>query len=215
MREIIYIATNLVNRKQYIGQTINGLKKRKNGHYYSIKRDNLPFHNALKKYNKENFKWISFECPIEDLDYNERLLIKDLNTLSPNGYNLDNGGHQNKKRSEITKKKISQSKIGKYKGKNNPNYGNHKLVGENNPNWGKPRSEEIKQKIRDNQPNQSGEKNPFYGKHHSSKSKEKNRLSHLGKNIGENHPQARAVILISPEGKECQPPARLKTWWLE
>ena len=32
---------------------------------------------------------------------------------------------------------MSDIKIGKYTGSNNPNYGNHKLAGENNPNYGK------------------------------------------------------------------------------
>ena len=31
---IIYIATNLINRKQYVGQTINSLKERKRGHFF-------------------------------------------------------------------------------------------------------------------------------------------------------------------------------------
>ena len=38
-------------------------------------------------------------------------------------------------RSKSTKKKISEARKGKYKGKDNPNYGNHKLAGENHPNW--------------------------------------------------------------------------------
>ena len=44
-----------------------------------------------------------------------------------------------KNRTEETKEKISKTRKEKgiAKGKNNPNYGNHKLAGENNPNYGK------------------------------------------------------------------------------
>ena len=41
--------------------------------------------------------------------------------------------HIGKKHTEKTREKISLSKKGKQCGKDNPNYGNHKLAGNNNP----------------------------------------------------------------------------------
>lgn len=42
----------------------------------------------------------------------------------------------NKNHTLEAKRKIHLSRIGKYLGKDNPNYGNHKLAGENNPMYG-------------------------------------------------------------------------------
>ena len=149
----IYIVTNLINQKQYIGQTIRKFKERQEEHFRSNKC--IYFYRALKKYGKENFKWISFKCPMEDLDYNERLLIKELKTQKPNGYNIEFGGHKNKILYKETKKKMSLRAKERLKNK------------ENHPMWGKHHSEESKQKIRNNKPDQSGEKNGMFGKHHS------------------------------------------------
>jgi len=59
--------------------------------------------------------------------------------------------NRGRKLSEKTKEKISKSRKGKYLGKNNPNFGNHKLKGENNPNFG---NHKLK-----------GKNNPMYGKY--------------------------------------------------
>ena len=126
----IYIATNQINGKQYVGQTTRTLQRRIYEH--TVVKKNLPFWNAIQKYDIENFKWISFSCPEEDMDLQEGLLIKELNTLIPNGYNLNSGGSTNKHLSDITKQKIKENHAD-MSGKNNPNFGNHKLAGENNP----------------------------------------------------------------------------------
>lgn len=90
----IYLRTNLVNGKQYVGQT-NDFKQREyewnslNGHYAG----KLIF-NARKKYGLENFKVeILKECDTQDeLNKWEIFYIKELNTKKPNGYNLTDGG---------------------------------------------------------------------------------------------------------------------------
>ena len=56
-----------------------------------------------------------------------------------------------KKLSEETKQKISIARKGKYCGKNNPNYGNHKIAGKNNPMFGKRHSKESRKKMSDSQ----------------------------------------------------------------
>lgn len=98
---IIYIATNLLNKKQYVGQTTQNLNIRKRRGY------NPYFQNAIEKHG-ESIVWeIKGRYPLDRLDSEERSLIKSLNTLYPNGYNFESGGHKNKTLSEETKEKMS------------------------------------------------------------------------------------------------------------
>lgn len=52
---IVYIATNILNGMSNIGQTKNRLIKRKHGHKNS--KDNTPFHDAIRYYGFDNFRW--------------------------------------------------------------------------------------------------------------------------------------------------------------
>ena len=56
---LIYRATNLVNGKIYIGQTVRTLHKRKLEHLNEAikKESNFIFHKAIRKYENHNFKW--------------------------------------------------------------------------------------------------------------------------------------------------------------
>jgi group I intron endonuclease len=83
----IYIATNLVNQKQYIGQTIC-FKRRLDEHL----RGSLGFGAALKKYGIENFSFHRIRLPEEELSEWERFYIATLKTQVPNGYNIHVGG---------------------------------------------------------------------------------------------------------------------------
>lgn len=108
---IIYKATNIKNNKSYIGQTIYDLKSRIKSHISEANRDNLPFHNALLKYEND-FKWeIIEQCESKnELDEMEFHYILQYNTLMPNGYNLTLGGEGTHGwiPNEETKKNISQ-----------------------------------------------------------------------------------------------------------
>jgi len=92
---IIYKVINEYNSKIYIGQTIVGLSKRKEGHINDslANRDNNYFHNAIRKYGKESFTWEIIEyCESkEELDDMEFHYIKQYNSFD-NGYNLTLGG---------------------------------------------------------------------------------------------------------------------------
>lgn len=92
---LIYIATNIINNKQYIGQTKNTLAYRKTTHLnHKHKSKTVLFHNAIKKYGKENFKWdILWQGEESLLNEMEIFFIKDKNTLMPNGYNMTIGGN--------------------------------------------------------------------------------------------------------------------------
>lgn len=90
---IIYKATNLINNKCYIGQTKLTLQKRTKDHRNS--KDNLYFHNAIRKYGIENFKWeVIFECDDKwVLNVMETFkIIVNHSHVSENGYNLSWGG---------------------------------------------------------------------------------------------------------------------------
>lgn len=92
----IYKATNKINGKSYIGQTID-FERRKHIHIH--RRDshcdpNSIFHMALDKYGEENFEWtILMTVPGKKFANSaERAMIRKYNTYKPNGYNLTKGG---------------------------------------------------------------------------------------------------------------------------
>lgn len=105
------MATNKINGKSYIGQTIQRLQQRKHVHIsYAInKRTNVYFHRAIKKYRPKNFSWkILAKCNnINELNKLEIFYINFYDTFK-NGYNLTTGG-RNCKLSKETKRKISIS----------------------------------------------------------------------------------------------------------
>lgn len=125
---VIYKITCLIDNKIYIGQTRKKLSERWAQHICQVryvKEDNNRkicryLHTAMKKYGVENFKIeIIEECSsIEELNKKEFELIQELNSLAPNGYNLQLGG-DSRVASEETRKKLSE----KLSGKNNPMYG--------------------------------------------------------------------------------------------
>lgn len=94
MLKAIYKITNAINNKSYIGQSIDP-QHRFVSHCSRAKNDNdnSPIHSAIKKYGKENFKLEILEWT-EDYNKREKELIKEYNTLSPNGYNICEGGEE-------------------------------------------------------------------------------------------------------------------------
>ena len=93
----IYIITNNVNGKCYIGQSIN-IKKRWNQH----KNDafcvtspayNYPLYMAFRKYGVENFKFeVLEECTKQELEEKEIFYIAKYKSDGENGYNQNKGG---------------------------------------------------------------------------------------------------------------------------
>lgn len=58
MKGIIYKATNTLNGKVYIGQTLNSIDSRRRDHLHNAAAgSNTPFHKALRVFGKENFVW--------------------------------------------------------------------------------------------------------------------------------------------------------------
>lgn len=161
----IYITTNLVNNKQYVGSH-NG---EDNDNYLGSGKI---FLKAYKKYGRENFKRkILEECDPKNNLILETKYIKKFNTLIPNGYNISpTGGHGVK--GKLNKKTVEKIR-NKQKGKKKIEYFIEKygeIDGTIKYNeW----IEKIKFPI--------GNIPWIAGKHHSAESNEKNRKSHLGK----------------------------------
>lgn len=88
----VYVHTNKINGKKYVGQSSNIIERWKNGgkNYFSSTK----FHRAIQKYGWENF---THEILYENLNKEaankiERDLIKKYDSIN-NGYNIQEGGY--------------------------------------------------------------------------------------------------------------------------
>lgn len=106
---IIYLITNLVNDKKYVGQTRQPLNKRWSYHITESRTfSDRPLYRAINKYGLDKFKIkILEECPADILDEREVYWIDFLGTYRM-GYNATTGG-EHPEHSEDTKDKISQT----------------------------------------------------------------------------------------------------------
>lgn len=113
----IYLVTNLVNGKEYVGQTINTIARRWNGHVSNTNIHHQPIAAAIRAHGAGNFK-IEVLCRVDsndlsgNLDALERMLIRERGTLVPNGYNLHFGGRGGPL-SESHKQKLRLAHLGK------------------------------------------------------------------------------------------------------
>lgn len=88
----IYVITNLINGKQYVGQTSRDIYVRFDEHCYDA--SNSAIHKAIEKYGVSNFSLQELETvDLDKLDEREQFWIKELNTYC-NGYNKNEGGNQ-------------------------------------------------------------------------------------------------------------------------
>jgi group I intron endonuclease len=88
LKSVVYVITNNVTDKKYVGQTINGIDSRVHGHKSAIQRGSTtPFHKAVKKYGWENFSVETFECPVDRLDEFEQTMIINLAETEAGIYN--------------------------------------------------------------------------------------------------------------------------------
>lgn len=141
----VYIHTNKLNGKKYVGITCQDPNKRwRNGNGYK----NGYFSNAIKKYGWDNFEHeIVYDGIPEDFAKQfEMELIEKYKTMDGRyGYNLCEGGNSTTgyHHTESSKSKMSASKKGMYKGNRNPMYGKR---GKLAPAYGLKRSDDFKKK---------------------------------------------------------------------
>lgn len=142
---VVYMYTNKINGKRYVGQTKQGVEKRagKNGVGY---KDQV-FGKAIKKYGWENFdlKIMKEGLTKEDADFWEWFYIMASRSDLNNGYNCTTGGEgvPGRKTSEETKRKISEANKGR-KWSEDAKAG---ISGVNSKRYGKPLSDETRRKM--------------------------------------------------------------------
>lgn len=92
----IYVITNDVNGKQYVGKTNFSIEKRFKEHLRDRNKrqcEKRPLYNAMNKYGIEHFHIEELEeCSAEESSEREEYWISKLNTCSHNGYNATYGG---------------------------------------------------------------------------------------------------------------------------
>jgi group I intron endonuclease len=165
MNHYVYLTTNLVNGKQYIGDHIINFQEKK----FYIGSGKPYFKDAVKKYGECNFfkeilEW--FETKKEAFDAQEKY-ISYFCTLVPNGYNISPTGGLGVRgcHSDETKDKIGKSGQGVPR----PHSKNHNLkIGLGNK--GKTHTEKQNEDMRQKR----------LGKSYSQQSKDKMGLSHKG-----------------------------------
>lgn len=115
---IVYSHVNKVNKKEYIGQTVQPLSKRFGPKGREYIRQDTVFSSAIKKYGWGNFDHVILkEIVSEDIEDLKKLLIKEemrfineRNTVSPNGYNLQMYDNRKQIHHEKTKEKIRKKR---------------------------------------------------------------------------------------------------------
>ena len=102
MAGTIYLVTNTLNGKQYVGQTI--VAGNDIGHGKLMTK-------AYAKHGKRNFTYELLCGDIANrptLNFMERFWISVMSSQVPNGYNIENGGSTKGKTAESTKEKLRQ-----------------------------------------------------------------------------------------------------------
>ena len=193
MNAHIYLVTNNVNGKQYVGQTT--IDSNKVGHGTIVTE-------AYKKYGRSKFTYDKIITNVNNrntLNYLEKFWIKVFNTLTPNGYNIENGGTDKGIMNESTREKLRQLNLGKKMSAETKKKISISLSGENGSFYGRKHTEESKRKIgkaslgriptftdeaREKiRQSKLGAKNPMYGKPITEEHREK-----LRKNNARNKP---------------------------
>ena len=93
----IYLITNLINSKKYVGKTTTTIEGRWKEHCEDSQKkrcEKRPLYDAFNKYGIENFKIEQLEQVENNLELSNREIywINELQTYGHNGYNATKGG---------------------------------------------------------------------------------------------------------------------------
>ena len=114
----VYLITNTVNGKKYVGCILKDEKTIETRFKEHCRQSRAPYlHSAIKKHGKESFSIHQIAAgvsPEQALTF-EALLIAELNTKTPNGYNLTDGGKGSVGFSmpDSAKQKLRMSQLGR------------------------------------------------------------------------------------------------------
>lgn len=106
MAGTIYLVTNTLNGKQYVGQTT--VAGNRVGHGTLMTR-------AYNKYGKDSFEYMPICKNIENrntLNFMEKFWIKVMDSRIPNGYNIEHGGSKVEKIADETRALLSAKSKG-------------------------------------------------------------------------------------------------------
>ena len=110
---IIYIITNKVNSKVYIGQTRKSLSERMR-HHFSKYETCTKLKKAIEQYGKDNFIYSVLELvPYSELNVRESFYIERYNSIE-NGYNTKKGNSEFKGRKIHSIKMLQEDIVNDY-----------------------------------------------------------------------------------------------------
>lgn len=182
----IYLITNKVNNKVYVGKTKFSPEERFNHHKWNRNKKSCVYlYNSFDKHGIESFHVSTLAtCETnEEACGIEKMYIEFFNSADSRfGYNLTLGGDGGT-HNEDTKKKISENSKKHWQ---RPEYRAifENWVGENNPNYGrKATPEQIERQSQRMRGMNVGEQNPFFGRKHAEETKrimsEKKKVQYL------------------------------------
>lgn len=180
MKYTVYLRTNLVNGKQYVGQTGDIETREKQFNRIRQRYANKILTKDRQKYGLENFKIdILAETDNQEEAWSlEQKYIIELNTKYPNGYNMSDGGFSSKgtKHSEDSKNKMKEAAEKYWSCHESANKG-IKLSEERVTKQAEivrkyfAEHPEARKRLSDIAKQNIGEKNPFFGKQHKEETK--------------------------------------------
>lgn len=113
---LIYVATNSINGKQYVGLTTRTIENRIRGHLNDMIRfPNIKFYRAMRKYGYENFNFEIIEDDITDLKTLKEAEVYWIDFLDTyyNGYNSTFGGDDSPMWHSKARLKVSMAQKGR------------------------------------------------------------------------------------------------------
>ena len=204
MINAIYLLTNKLNNKKYVGQTWEGIVIRWQKHCAPSNTGCVKLHNAIMKYGRDNFYYevLVFCSTQESADYWECYFIEKFDTIY-NGYNIRGGGSRGII-SEETKQKISKANTGKIRSDQSRKNMSKGQIGKK---YSKERNEKISNSLK-------GKPGRRLGKKNSKEHNEALLLSRIGKPggmLGKKHSNETKQKMSNAQKGKKRPP-RTDEW---